>query len=63
LDYGSDIRKVMYTTNAIESIHSRFRKVTKRVSFHNENAVMKILYLRTIELTKNGKLDELEIGL
>lgn len=29
-DYGSAIRKIMYTTNAVESIHSSFRKVTKK---------------------------------
>ena len=49
-DYGSDVRKVMYTTNAIESVNSSFRKVTKRGSFPNENAVFKILYLRVREL-------------
>ncbi|MEB5650933.1 IS256 family transposase, partial [Mammaliicoccus sciuri] len=27
-DYGSNIRKIMYTTNAVESIHSSYRKVT-----------------------------------
>ena len=29
-NYGSDVRKIMYTTNAIESVNSSFRKVTKR---------------------------------
>lgn len=29
-DYGSAIRKIMYTTNAVESIHSSFRKVTRK---------------------------------
>ena len=29
-DYGSAVRKVMYTTNAVESINSSFRKVTKK---------------------------------
>lgn len=43
-DYGSAIRKVMYTTNAVESIHSSFRKVTKQGAFHNENALLKLLY-------------------
>ena len=37
-DYGSAIRKIMYTTNAVESIHSSFRKVTKKGVFSNENA-------------------------
>lgn len=49
-DYGSDIRKVMYTTNAIEAIHSSFRKVTKKGAFPNEKALFKVLYLRIREL-------------
>ena len=49
-DYGSDVRKVMYTTNAIEAINSSFRKVTKKGAFPNENALFKLLYLRVKEL-------------
>jgi len=49
-DYGSNIRKVMYTTNAVESVHSSFRKVTKKGAFPNENALLKVLYLRITEL-------------
>ena len=48
--YGSAVRKVMYTTNAVESINSSFRKVTKKGAFPNENALLKLLYLRTTEL-------------
>lgn len=51
-DYGSAIRKVIYTTNAVESIHSSFRKVTKKGAFPNENALLKVLYLRVKELEK-----------
>lgn len=51
-DYPSDIRKVMYTTNAIESVNSSFRKVTKKGAFPNEDALMKVLYLRVTELQK-----------
>ena len=51
-NYGSAVRKVMYTTNAIEAVNSSFRKVTKKGSFPNENAVFKILYLRVTELQK-----------
>lgn len=36
----------MYTTNAIESINSSLRKVTKEESFNSENSVYKALYLR-----------------
>jgi transposase-like protein len=51
-DYGSAIRKIMYTTNAVESIHSSFRKVTKKGAFPNENALLKVLFLRTKEREK-----------
>ena len=51
-DYPSAIRKIMYTTNAIESVNSSFRKVTKKGAFPNENALFKLLYLRVTELYK-----------
>ncbi|WP_261154464.1 transposase, partial [Serratia ficaria] len=44
--YPSDIRKVIYTTNAIESVHRQFRKLTKtKGAFPNENSLLKLLYL------------------
>lgn len=49
-NYTGAIRKVMYTTNAIESVNSSFRKVTNKGTFPNENAVLKVLYLRILEL-------------
>ncbi len=51
-NYGSAVRKVMYTTNAIESVNSSFRKVTKKGCFPSEDAVRKALYLRITELYK-----------
>ena len=42
----------MYTTNAIEAINSSFRKVTKKGAFPNETALLKLLYLRVMELEK-----------
>lgn len=51
-NYGSVVRKVMYTTNAVESVNSSYRKVTKKGSFPNEEAVYKLLYLRARELEK-----------
>ena len=52
-DYPAEIRKMIYTTNAIESFNSALRKVTDRKSaFPNEMAVMKILYLRTMDVVK-----------
>ena len=54
-NYGSAVRKVMYTTNAIEAVNSSFRKVTKKGSFPSEDAVLKALYLRITELYKKWK--------
>lgn len=51
-NYGSAVRKIMYTTNAIESVNSSFRKVTKKGAFPGEDAVRKALYLRVVELYK-----------
>jgi transposase-like protein len=50
--YGSAVRKVMHTTNAIEAVNSSFRKVTKKGSFPSEDSVLKALYLRITELYK-----------
>jgi putative transposase len=45
-DYPAPIRKVIYTTNAIESLNYSLRKVLKqRGSFPNDEAIMKVLYL------------------
>ncbi len=49
-NYGSAVRKIMYTTNAVEALNSSFRKVTKKGAFPNEDAVLKALYLRLTEL-------------
>ena len=44
--FPEEIRKVIYTTNAVESLHMSLRKVTKnRGAFPNEEAAMKLLYL------------------
>ena len=42
----ADIRKVIYTTNAIESVNMSLRKIIKnRGSFPNDEAALKLLYL------------------
>ena len=44
--YPEDIRRVIYTTNAIESLNASLRKVTKnRAAFPDDEAIMKIMYL------------------
>lgn len=47
------IRKIMYTTNAIESLNSQFRKVTKtKLIFPNDESLMKMLYLATEKISR-----------
>ncbi|MPM97391.1 IS256 family transposase ISCcl1 [bioreactor metagenome] len=47
------IRKIMYTTNAIESLNSQFRKVTKtKLIFPNDESLMKMLYLAVEKISK-----------
>lgn len=51
--YPADIRKVIYTTNAIESINMSLRKVTKnRGSFPNNEAIVKLFYLALRNIAK-----------
>lgn len=53
LDYPADIRKVIYTTNVIESLNMTLRKVTKnRASFPNDDAVKKLMYLALKNISK-----------
>jgi transposase-like protein len=45
-DYPPEIRRVIYTTNAIESVNMSLRKITKnRGSFPSDEALMKLFYL------------------
>lgn len=44
--YPAEIRKIIYTTNIIESVHRQFRKLTKtKGAFPNENSLLKLLYM------------------
>lgn len=47
---GSAVRRIMCTTNALESVNASFRKVVRRGSFPSEGAVMNLLHLRVLEL-------------
>ena len=45
-DYPVEIRKIIYTTNAIEGLNRQFRKVTKtKTVFPNDDSLRKMLYL------------------
>lgn len=55
LDYDVEIRKVICSTNAIESLNARYRRAVKaRGHFPNEQAAMKCLYLVTRSLDPKG---------
>jgi putative transposase len=52
-DYPPEIRKVIYTTNAIESVNMSLRKITKnRGSFPSDEALLKLFYLALRNISK-----------
>ncbi|MEI6856460.1 transposase, partial [Psychrilyobacter sp.] len=52
-NYPAEIRKIMYTTNIIESLNSSFRRTTKaRNIFSTDQSLMKLLYLSSENITK-----------
>jgi transposase-like protein len=56
LDYSPEIRKVIYSTNAVESLHARMRRATRaRGHFPTEQAALKCLYLVVRSLDPTGK--------
>jgi len=56
-DYPEDIRRVIYTTNAIESLNMSLRKIVKTSgSFPNDDAVFKIIYLGLMNASKKWNL-------
>lgn len=57
LQYPEPIRRIIYTTNAIESVNSQLRKVTKNKRvFPNDNAVFKTLYLTIDYITRKWSM-------
>ena len=51
--FSPDVRKVIYTTNAIESLNSTYRKLNRQRSvFPSDTVLLKALYLATFEATK-----------
>ena len=56
LAYSAEIRRVIYSTNAIESLHARFRRAVRaRGHFPNEQAALKCLYLTIRGLDPTGR--------
>ncbi|MEG2504709.1 MAG: IS256 family transposase, partial [Carnobacterium sp.] len=55
--FSPDVRKVIYTTNAIESLNATYRKLSRQRSvFPSDTALLKALYLATFEATKKWRL-------
>ena len=51
--FSAEVRKVIYTTNAIESLNATYRKLNRQRSvFPSDTALLKALYLSTFEATK-----------
>lgn len=51
--YSTEVRKIIYTTNAIESLNSSYRRLNRQRSvFPSDTALLKALYLSTFEITK-----------
>jgi len=56
-DYAPEIRKVIYTTNAIESLNRSLRKVLKtKGAFPNDEAIFKLMYLALRNIAKKWTL-------
>ncbi|SFW16883.1 Transposase, Mutator family, partial [Sinomicrobium oceani] len=52
-EYTEPIRKIIYTTNAVEGFHRQVRKVTKtKGAFTNDMALLKLVYLATKNIEK-----------
>jgi putative transposase len=52
-DYPPEIRRVIYTTNAIESMNMSLRKITKnRAAFPSDEAVVKLFYLALLKISE-----------
>lgn len=55
--YPAPIRKMIYTTNAIESLNRQFRKVTKTTTiFPHNDALLKLLWLAQADITQSWTL-------
>ncbi len=55
--YPQEVRKMVYTTNAIESLNSTLRRAVRtRGHFPNDEAAMKLIWLQLREITKNWKM-------
>ena len=60
-DYPPEIRKVIYTTNAIESVNMGLRKITKNQgSFPSDDALLKLFYLALSNISQKWTMPVLD---
>jgi putative transposase len=57
--YSPQVRTISYTTNAIESLHMRLRKIVmNRSHFHSDEAATKLLFLALRNIEKDGRMPQ-----
>lgn len=63
-EYPTEIRKIIYTTNAVESYHRAVRKFTKSKSiFPTDDSIRKVIYLSVKEISKKWTMPVHDWGL
>ncbi len=61
-NHGSAVRKIMYTTNAIESVNSSLRKITKRDRFQMRIQFIRLCIYTLWSLRRNGRDERFKTG-
>ena len=55
--FSAEIRKIMYTTNAIESLNSTYKRINRnRNVFPTDMSLLKVLYLSTLKAEKKWSI-------
>lgn len=63
-EYPEEIRKIIYTTNAVESYHRMVRKFTKsKAIFPTDDSIRKVIYMSVCEITKKWIMPVRDWGL
>ena len=63
-EYPAEIRKIIYTTNAVESYHRMVRKFTKsKAIFPTDDSIRKVIYMSVKEISKKWRLPVKDWGL
>lgn len=63
-EYPQKIRKIIYTTNAVESYHRMVRKFTKsKAVFPTDDSIRKVIYMSAAEISKKWTMPVRDLGL